>query len=364
MINIYSYDELRKSKHRLSLLLFLLLNIALSIFYVLNTLNKSASATLPSVLVAIFCGIALIVCNFKLKSYAHELNFFAVCIGMLWAWHINIRFHSIVAVNSDFLLYSLMMIFFISAISLTDNFIAFCLHSLPSALTVVVLDDFAHILTLLFTIALPLLSFSLHNLMQKRSEAFTSDLVKRLSDEREKFSDLSMIDPLTGLYNRRGLYNRLDNLPGDQKFRHYILLLDIDHFKAYNDNYGHTMGDSALVAVAVAIRDAVRSRDIVVRYGGEEFLVLLIDVDESSAIASAEAVRQAVLDLKIPHKFNDKVSTNVTLSAGIAVMSDNDIDASLRAADTALYLAKNHGRNSIEIAHYKADRQIILSAKS
>ncbi len=364
MINIYSYDELRKSKHRLSLLLFLLLNIALSIFYVLNALNNSASATLPSLIVALFCGSAIIACNFQLKSYAHELNFFAICIGMLWAWHIDIRFHSTAVNDSDFLLYSLMVIFFISAISLTDNFIAFCLHSLPSALTVIVLDDFAHILTLLFTIALPLVSFSLHNLMQKRSEAFTSELVRRLSEEREKFSDLSMIDPLTGLYNRRGLHNRLNNLPGDRPVRHYILLLDIDHFKAYNDNYGHTMGDSALVAVAAAIRDTVRSRDIVVRYGGEEFLVMLIDVDESIAIASAEAVRQAVLDLKIPHKFNDKVSTNVTLSAGIAVMADNDIEASLRAADTALYLAKNRGRNSIEIAGYKTEQQMKLSAKT
>ncbi|XBS70473.1 diguanylate cyclase [Acerihabitans sp. KWT182] len=364
MINIYSYDELRKSKHRLSLLLFLLLNIALSIFYVLNALDNSFSATFPSVIVTIFCGLALLACNFKLKSYAHELNFFAFIIGALWAWHIIIRFHNIIANDSDFLLYSLMMIFFISAISLTDNFIAFCLHSLPSALTVVILDEFAHILTLLFTIALPLISFSLHHLMQKRSESFTSELVKRLSEEREKFSDLSMIDPLTGLYNRRGLHNRLSNLPGERPVRHHILLLDIDHFKAYNDNYGHTMGDSALVAVAVAIRDAVRSRDIVVRYGGEEFLVLLIDVDENYAIACAESVRQAVLDLKIPHKFNDKVSTNVTLSAGIAAMFDNDIDASLRAADTALYLAKNRGRNSIEIAGYQTDKPIIMSAKS
>ena len=364
MINIYSYDELRKSKDRLSVILFLLLNIALSIFYVLNALNNSTSATLPCVIVTLFCVVALILSNFQLKSYTQKLNFFAFSIGMLWAWHITIRFHNIIDSDSDFLLYSLMMIFFISAISLTDNFTAFCLHSLPSALTVVVLDDFAHILTLLFTIALPLISFSLHNLMQKRSESFTSELVKRLSEEREKFSDLSMIDPLTGLYNRRGLHNRLNNLSGVEPVRHYILLLDIDHFKAYNDNYGHTMGDSALVAVAAAIRDAVRSRDIVVRYGGEEFLVLLIDVDESYAIACAEAVRQAVLDLKIPHKFNDKVSTNVTLSAGIAMMLDSDIDASLRAADTALYLAKNRGRNSIEISRYKTEQQIVLSAKS
>jgi diguanylate cyclase (GGDEF)-like protein len=351
MMNIYDYDQLRKSKRHLSLLLFLLLNIALSIFFLFMAINNATPATPPSILVIIFCGLALLVSPLQLKSYAYQLNFFAIIIGMLWAWHIAIHFHKIYTSNNNFLLYSLMMVLFVSAISLADNVIAFCLHSLPSALTVVMLDDdFAHILSLIFAIALPLICFSLHHLLQKRSEAFTSELVKRLSEDREKFSNLSMIDPLTGLYNRRGLDNRLNNLPGEVSFCHYILLLDIDHFKAYNDNYGHTMGDNALMAVAVAIRDAVRSRDIVVRYGGEEFLILLIDVDEDYAITAAEAVRQAVMDLKIPHKFNDKVSTNVTLSTGIAMMASHDIDASLRAADKALYVAKNRGRNSIEIA--------------
>lgn len=360
MINIYNYDELRKSKHRLSLLLFLLLNIALSIFYIFNAINNSSSATLPSIIVGIFSAVSLAVCHFKLKKYAFQLNFFAIIIGLLWAWHINLRFHNIAPQDNNFLLYSLMMIFFISAISLADNFPAFCLHSLPPAFMVAVLDDFTHIAALLFTIALPLASFSLRNLLQKRSEAFTFELVKRLSEEREKFSDLSMIDPLTGLYNRRGLHNKLSNLPSGDPSTHYILLLDIDHFKAYNDNYGHTMGDSALVAVAVAIRDAVRSRDIVVRYGGEEFLVLLINVDEKAAVAAAEAVRQAVLDLKIPHKFNEEVSTTVTLSAGIAMMLNHDIESSLSAADAALYLAKSRGRNSFEIAEINDGQQMNL----
>lgn len=351
MMNIYDYEQLRKSKRHLSLLLFLLLNIALSIFFLFMAINNAATATPPSIIVILFCGLALFISHMQLKSYAYQLNFFAIIIGLLWAWDIAIRFHDMYTLNNNYLLYSLMMVLFVSAISLADNVIAFCLHSLPSALTVVVLDDdFAHILSLIFAIALPLICFSLHHLLQKRSEAFTSELVKRLSEDREKFSNLSMIDPLTGLYNRRGLDNRLNNLPGDVPGRHFILLLDIDHFKAYNDNYGHTMGDNALVAVAAAIRDAVRSRDIVVRYGGEEFLVLLIDVDEAYAITAAESVRQAVMDLKIPHKFNEKVSTNVTLSAGIAIMADSDIDAALRAADTALYLAKNRGRNSIEMA--------------
>ncbi len=285
-----------------------------------------------------------------MKNYAHQLNIFSLIIGLLWAWHISTRFHSMVPLDKNFLLFSLMMVFFISAISLTGNFQAFCLHSLPSAVTVVVLDDFTHAPMLALAIVLPLLSLSLHYLMHKRADVFTHELVNRLSHERERFSDLSMIDPLTGLFNRRGMNNKLENLALDKGDSHYILLLDIDHFKAYNDNYGHTMGDKALVAVAVAIRDAVRSRDIVVRYGGEEFLVLLIDVDQHQAMERAESVRQAVLDLKIPHVYSENEPTTVTLSAGIAMLSGDNIIESLSMADVALYQAKKSGRNVVQLA--------------
>lgn len=347
----YTYEELCNSKHRLSLLLFLFLNIIFSLFFVINDITSMHSPTLPSMTLAASTLIILIYSQIRVKNYALSLNFFAVIIGVLWAWHINVRFHSLMPFDKTFLLFSLMMVFFISAITLADNFMAFCLHSLPSAITVLVLDRFAHISILLLTIVLPLISFSLHHLMHKRSEAFIADLVKRLSEDREKFSDLSMIDPLTGLFNRRGLHNKLNYLINDPKpANHFLLLLDIDHFKAYNDNYGHTMGDKALAAVAVAIRDAVRSRDIVVRYGGEEFLVLLIDIDEASALLAAERVRQAVLDLKIPHMYNEHVSTTVTLSVGIAYLADKNIDASLTAADSALYQAKNQGRNAVKLA--------------
>jgi len=350
MINNTSYEELRRSKLRLSMLLFQFLNIVFSLFFVTTALNNSRNPTIASILIAVVCAITFIISKLKLFNHSYQLNFHAVIIGLFWAWHIISRYRELQSYGNEFLLFSLMIVFFISAISLADSFIPFCLHSLPPALAVLSLDQFHHSIILLLTIALPLISLRLHGLMQKRSEAFTTELVNRLKEEREKFSDLSMIDPLTGLFNRRGLKNKLNNLSGERASSHFIMLLDIDHFKAYNDNYGHTMGDNALAAVAVAIRDAVRSRDIVVRYGGEEFLVLLIDVDESYAIAKAEDVRQAVLDLKIPHMFNDKVSTNVTLSAGVAIMADSDIEASLTAADSALYLAKSRGRNTVEIA--------------
>lgn len=135
-----------------------------------------------------------------------------------------------------------------------------------------------------------------------------------------------------------------------QTGHHYVLLLDIDHFKVYNDSYGHAMGDRALVQVAVAIRDAVRSRDIVVRYGGEEFLVLLTNVHEGYAAQLAERVRQRVAELNIPHGASPQHSGTLTLSAGISALEKLDIESAIGAADAALYLAKHSGRNNIQLA--------------
>ena len=106
------------------------------------------------------------------------------------------------------------------------------------------------------------------------------------------------------------------------------------------------MGDQALIRVSAAIRDSVRSRDVVARFGGEEFMILLTAVDPQQAQAAAERIRQKVYDLKIPHMFNESVATNVTVSIGIAPLVEQDIDAAIAKADKALYEAKNLGRNN------------------
>jgi diguanylate cyclase (GGDEF)-like protein len=192
-----------------------------------------------------------------------------------------------------------------------------------------------------------MIGIAIHHVIQRRNDRFAQDLLYRLLEERETLNDLSMMDPLTGLYNRRGLQSRLENLPTLEQGEHFVLLLDIDHFKAYNDHYGHMMGDQALIRVSAAIRDAVRSRDIVARFGGEEFMVLLTSVTLDQARQTAERIRQKVYDLKIPHMFNESVATNVTISIGIAIYESEDIEAALEKADKALYEAKHMGRNNI-----------------
>ena len=174
------------------------------------------------------------------------------------------------------------------------------------------------------------------------------ELIEIPAGKRGKNADIKRIlDPLTGLYNRRGLQHRLDTLLALSNSKHYVLLMDIDHFKAYNDHYGHMMGDQALIRVSAAIRNAVRSRDIVARFGGEEFMVLLTNSSEETAWKTAERIRQRVYDLKIPHMFNESVATNVTISIGLTPLINDNIEQALARADGALYEAKNKGRNII-----------------
>ena len=347
-MKLQSYEELKHSKYRLSLLLFLFLNVAVALFSLLPFFDKSEQENvLPAFAIMLFSVAALFGCFLRPKLKLSLLYPVALVTGALWAWHIDCRYHQVFYFDGGFLMLSLISVFFVSAIALSDYLLAFCLHIAPPVFTVLLLDKGQHLALILFAIALPLIGFSLQHLMRRRVENFTRRLMSQLYEEKETFSDLSMLDPLTGLYNRRGLKNRLENILENHAGSHFVLLLDIDHFKAYNDNYGHAMGDQALARVSVAIRDAVRSRDVVTRYGGEEFLVLLTNVNASIAMKLAERIRQYVVDLEIPHRFNEKVSTHVTVSAGIAPIFDDDFEQAVANADRALYVAKNQGRNTI-----------------
>lgn len=347
-MKLQTYEELLHSKYRLSLMLFLFLNMATSLFFMLP-INKgeNLSFSLPATLIVLISLFLLSVCILKPKTKLPILSLTALIMGGLWSWLILHKNALVFYFDGSFLLVSLMAVFFISAVSLNEHLLAFCLHITPPSLTVMMLDRGQHPLTLLFTIMLPLLGFTLQSLMQRRSDHFIRRLLFQLYEEKQTWSDLSMIDPLTGLYNRRGLKNRLENILENHAGSHFVMLLDIDNFKAYNDNYGHAMGDQALARVSAAIRDAVRSRDVVTRYGGEEFLVLMTNVNASIAMKLAERIRQHVLDLEIPHRFNHRVSTHVTISAGIAPIIEEDFEQAVANADRALYVAKNRGRNTI-----------------
>ncbi|MFV1985038.1 MAG: GGDEF domain-containing protein [Thiohalomonadales bacterium] len=157
-------------------------------------------------------------------------------------------------------------------------------------------------------------------------------------------------DVLTNLYNRRWLDEMLPRIferYQTQKTMFSIIMLDIDHFKHYNDNYGHLSGDEALRNIATTITENIRPNDMAARYGGEEFLVLLPDTNKEEAGFIAERLRNAVKTKKIISE-NKKELPSITASFGIATIQNNiSLIDLICNADTALYKAKENGRDCI-----------------
>jgi diguanylate cyclase (GGDEF)-like protein len=161
-------------------------------------------------------------------------------------------------------------------------------------------------------------------------------------------------DPLTGLGNRLQLGEDLDVLRARvERYGHSysIVLCDVDCFKRYNDSYGHLAGDDVLRRVGQLIAHHSRGGDTAYRYGGEEFLLILPEQSVASATIVVERLRHAVEGLAIPHCTNTAAAV-VTISAGLAALVPGEprsVDSVLQGADTALYRAKEAGRNSIAV---------------
>lgn len=173
---------------------------------------------------------------------------------------------------------------------------------------------------------------------------------EELQQVNRKLTELATVDPLTGILNRRALRQRIDQeLAAAQASKTPLafVMFDVDHFKAYNDRFGHLEGDHALKAIADILRDGTRASDTIGRFGGEEFLVLLPGADEATARAIAERIRTRT-------EAATGLLAHLTISAGIHVFEPAEETASgdqpISKADAALYRAKNLGRNRVEVA--------------
>jgi diguanylate cyclase (GGDEF)-like protein len=156
-------------------------------------------------------------------------------------------------------------------------------------------------------------------------------------------------DALTGLANHRAVTDTLKRMvaqAGRSKSPLTAIMFDLDHFKRINDIYGHAKGDEVLATVAAAIRSSVRESDFVGRYGGEEFVALLPDTPRDGGAMLAEKLRETLEELDVPD-----LDRRVTASFGVATMPTDAVNGEqlLRAADRALYVAKNAGRNRVEV---------------
>ncbi|MTI64048.1 MAG: diguanylate cyclase [Methylophaga sp.] len=176
---------------------------------------------------------------------------------------------------------------------------------------------------------------------------------------REDLQRYSFEDSLTGLRNRRFFDDALARdiqLAKRNQTPLSLLVCDIDHFKRFNDEFGHDAGDAALQAVAETLQQYFRESDIPCRFGGEEFVVLMRDAEPEDARAKAEKLKEAVQALDIRYR-GEKLS-HLTISIGIASLTDRDMDAEtlLRQADQALYAAKQGGRNRV-VSHNEQFKQ-------
>jgi diguanylate cyclase len=195
----------------------------------------------------------------------------------------------------------------------------------------------------------------------KEMEVNNRKLEARLSASRQEIEQLqqnldtvrteSLTDPLTTLSNRKYFDQSFAHSVADAKQKGEplsLMLTDIDHFKSFNDRYGHLTGDQVLRLVALSVKQNVKGQDIAARYGGEEFAIALPNTVLRSAITVAEHIRRAVMTKELMKKSSGERLGRVTISIGIAALRADDTPQSLiERADTCLYAAKRNGRNRV-----------------
>lgn len=186
-------------------------------------------------------------------------------------------------------------------------------------------------------------------------------LESRLNSSKQEISNLqesleairaeSLTDPLTSLGNRK-FFDRALDAAVEQAHQNNeplsLLMIDIDHFKSFNDNYGHLTGDQVLRLVAMALKASIKGQDVTARYGGEEFAVILPNTALRQALAVADNIRRAVMSKQLKKKSTGEMLGRVTISAGVSIMQAGDDGHSLiDRADACLYAAKRNGRNRV-----------------
>jgi len=224
-------------------------------------------------------------------------------------------------------------------------------HENPSAYVVV--DGHARLLSIdhdqLWKMADVFHELTINLLMTLSKRLRTNTKVIANSMEmRRQIEEVAMIDHLTGLHNRRWLdeiLKRQLNRSLREGSPLTLIMADIDHFKSFNDQYGHQAGDKVLASVAKTMRERLRPNDMIARYGGEEFAVLLPKTNIQNGLVVAERLRKGVHDTLF-HNNEGETMLSITISLGLAeAASDSTAQSLISSADKALYRAKNNGRN-------------------
>jgi diguanylate cyclase (GGDEF)-like protein len=178
-------------------------------------------------------------------------------------------------------------------------------------------------------------------------------LARTLTRRHERIAQQALVDPLTGLWNRRHMADTLDReVSRALRFGHEIslIILDVDDFKRINDRLGHLQGDLVLETVADLVKDATRDIDVAARYGGDELALILVETGTEGATILAERLRERVRDTEVP--LRDGGTMGVTISVGVATIPDSadDLESLVDGSDRALLRAKRSGKNQIRTA--------------
>ncbi|MDI6744822.1 MAG: diguanylate cyclase [Thermodesulfovibrionales bacterium] len=181
---------------------------------------------------------------------------------------------------------------------------------------------------------------------------FTARLIKKTSEIQQRFEYLAVTDGLTGIFNRRHIMSRFnEEFERARRLKKNLgcIMIDVDKFKSINDEFGHLVGDEVLRETSIRIKNVIRIYDILGRYGGEEFLIVLPDADFDNTKSLAERIRENVkADIFLATDM--PLHIHITISSGIARMTDvdNSIDDIIKRADKRLYKAKSSGRDRVE----------------
>ncbi len=181
--------------------------------------------------------------------------------------------------------------------------------------------------------------------------SLSKDEISGLQHSLEVIRAESLTDPLTGLGNRKYFDRMIETavqtgLATNQPLS--LLMFDIDHFKSFNDSYGHLTGDQVLRLVGMTLKHAITRQDIAARYGGEEFAVVLPNTSLRHALAIANQIRCAVTAKELKKKSTGEILGRVTISVGVSMLrAGDDTDTLIERADACLYAAKRNGRNKV-----------------
>lgn len=178
---------------------------------------------------------------------------------------------------------------------------------------------------------------------------------------RDSLREQAIRDPLTGLFNRRYMLEAMEQAQSRAERTEteiVIMMIDLDHFKLFNDNFGHDAGDYVLKAVSQVLKDSLRQEDIACRYGGEEFCIVCPSTNEEQALHIAKRIGKGIRSLEL--NMNQLSLGTVTTSIGIAVYPNHaeTMEDVIKAADEALYLAKQNGRDRAEVSHLKVIEKV------